>query len=282
MKLICLGTGSPEPNPRRASSGYLVEIGGASYLFDMGGGVMDRLIASGRMPWEVDQVFFSHLHSDHMIDLPRYLHACWDKSSDAIIDKITGPAPLQRICEAPFKPGGFLHHDLIARTENQGSVEVYRQRGGVGPRPGPKINVTEIEPGWAYDDEAVHISTFAVQHAGPQLLSLGYRLTEKATGNVLVYPGDSALTSELAEGCKDADLLIHWCFREVDDTRFDTITRLSPDAAQIGDFARANGVKRLLLTHFRPSMDAELAREQAQKAFGGEVVIAEDLMEITL
>ncbi len=26
MKIICLGTGSPEPNIRRASSGYLIEI----------------------------------------------------------------------------------------------------------------------------------------------------------------------------------------------------------------------------------------------------------------
>ncbi len=50
MKITLLGMGSPESTPRRASSGYLVEIGGDRILLDCGGGVVSRLIESGRRP----------------------------------------------------------------------------------------------------------------------------------------------------------------------------------------------------------------------------------------
>jgi len=50
MKLTVLGSGSPEAYARRASSGYLLEVGEDRILFDCGGGVVDNLIRSGRLP----------------------------------------------------------------------------------------------------------------------------------------------------------------------------------------------------------------------------------------
>ena len=56
MKITLLGTGSPEANARRASSGYLVESGDDVILFDCGGGVFDRLLQAGYKP-----VSYTHL-----------------------------------------------------------------------------------------------------------------------------------------------------------------------------------------------------------------------------
>ncbi len=280
MKLICLGTGSPDPSPTRASSGYLVEVAEASYLFDMGGGSLDNLIRSGRKPWEIRHLFFSHLHSDHMIDLPRYLHLVWDQTSLPVFQNIAGPAPLATLCAAPFREGGFLHHDIAARTLHPGSVEVYRERGGQGPRPGPAFDIDEINAGWSYEDDLVKIGTFSVAHAEPYLRSVGYRVACKTSGKVLVYPGDSALTPELADGCRGADLLIHWCYRAKGDARFSTIMQLAPDAAQVGAFAKQCGVGHLVLTHFRPSMNPAEARAQAEETFAGPVTLAEDLLAL--
>ena len=47
MKLTILGSGSPEAHVRRASSGYLVEVGNDRILFDCGGGVFDNLLRYG-------------------------------------------------------------------------------------------------------------------------------------------------------------------------------------------------------------------------------------------
>ncbi len=59
MKITLLGTGSPESTPSRASSGYLVEIGGDRILLDCGGGVVSRLIESGRRPGDITHLFFT-------------------------------------------------------------------------------------------------------------------------------------------------------------------------------------------------------------------------------
>ena len=78
MRLTLLGTGCPEPSLRRASSGYMIEVSGERLLFDVGGGVFDRLLQAGVMPTEIDRLFLSHLHSDHMMDYARLVHAQWD------------------------------------------------------------------------------------------------------------------------------------------------------------------------------------------------------------
>ncbi|MEZ5676915.1 MAG: MBL fold metallo-hydrolase, partial [Thalassovita sp.] len=79
MKLTVLGSGSPEAYLRRASSGYLLDIGDDVVLFDCGGGVYDNLLRAGRKPSEITHIFFSHLHSDHMMDYARLIHAAWDE-----------------------------------------------------------------------------------------------------------------------------------------------------------------------------------------------------------
>jgi len=92
MRLTVLGSGSPEAYGRRASSGYLLEIGTDRILFDCGGGVVDNLLRSGRLPRDITHLFFTHYHSDHMMDYARLVHAAWDEGAPPL--KVLGPAPL--------------------------------------------------------------------------------------------------------------------------------------------------------------------------------------------
>ena len=80
MKITCLGTGTPESHKRRASSGYLVEIGDDRILLDCGV-VWSRLIEAGAQPGDITHLFFTHLHSDHMMDYARLIHAAWDEKA---------------------------------------------------------------------------------------------------------------------------------------------------------------------------------------------------------
>ena len=115
MKLTILGSGSPEAYTRRASTGYLLEVGKDRILFDCGGGVVDNLIRSGRLPKDITHLFFTHYHSDHMMDYARLVHAAWDEGGAPI--KVFGPKPLKDITEGHFGRNGVLSHDLRARTE---------------------------------------------------------------------------------------------------------------------------------------------------------------------
>ncbi|MEO0682858.1 MAG: MBL fold metallo-hydrolase [Pseudomonadota bacterium] len=283
MRVVCLGTGTPEPWAPRASSGYLVETGNETLLLDCGGGVFDNLLRSGRMPGDVDRLLFSHLHSDHMIDYPRLAHARWDTGEGAAL-KVHGPAPLAEITRRCFGPEGWLAHDLSARTELDGSKAVWLARGGALPRPWPAPEVQEIGPGDVVEGDGWRATTCEVPHAQPWLTCMALRID--AGGRSVVYSGDAGPSADLEAMSAGADLLIHWCYRFSEETVSDYIADRSPLPADIAAMATRAGVRRLALTHLRVHMDTPEKRAQAlaemRGAFEGDAVIAEDLMEFHL
>ena len=288
MKVTLLGTGSPEPNANRASSGYLVNIGDDTILLDCGGGVFDRLLQADHTPSDVTHLFFSHLHSDHMMDYARLIHAAWDESADDYGRppvKVFGPPPLKTINKKLFGKDGVFATDLSARTEHSGSQEVWLARGGSLPRAWPNPDITHIEPGYRYvSDNGWTLSSCQVPHAQPQLECLAFRIDYQ--GKSFVYSGDAALCSELETLAANCDVLLHWCYRQYGDQRSPTIAKLSPDPVQIAQLATRIGAGKLYLTHLRNNMDTEEShkdiRAQLSEHFSGESHIAQDLMTISL
>ena len=284
MKITFLGTGSPEPSPRRASSGYLVEVGGERLLLDVGGGVYDRLIQAGLGPTKVDRLFFSHLHSDHMMDYARLVHGGWDAGKGLLGSKplaVFGPPPIGEIHQRLFGDQGVFAHDIAARVGFPGSQEIWVERGGSLPRPGPVVDLTEIEPGFEIETEAWKLTSISVPHAQPFLVCMAYRITDKATGTSVVYSGDAGLDQAFADFCAGADMLVHWCYRMGHEVFNEHVMKFSPAPADIAAMAQSRGVKQLALTHMRSSVDDlghhAQALADAREHFAGPLVIAEDL-----
>ncbi|MEM1274488.1 MAG: MBL fold metallo-hydrolase [Pseudomonadota bacterium] len=277
MKLTVLGSGSPEAYARRASSGFLVEIGDDRILFDCGGGVFDNLVRAGFRPSDITHLFLSHLHTDHMIDYPRLVHAAWDEGAPPL--KVWGPAPIVRQTELLFGKDGVLAPDLEARTELDASKEVWRSRGGLLPRRWPSPEVVEVEPGFSVAGEGWTLTSCAVPHAQPAFDCMAFSV--ETDGKKLVYSGDAARCDTLDALAQDADLLIHWCYRLSTDNLHPALVALCPTPADIVQMAEAAGVKRLVLSHFRVHMDAPenhaRARADLTAHFSGPIAIAEDL-----
>src|SRR5262245_24185722 len=78
ITITLLGT-APGPPVRvgRIGISTLVEAGGERFLFDAGYGALEGLVQSGRPMDAVTKVFVTHLHSDHVIDLPALLLLPW-------------------------------------------------------------------------------------------------------------------------------------------------------------------------------------------------------------
>ena len=72
MRIRLLGTGTPTPSLKRMSSGYLVETGERKILFDFGPGAYHRMLEAGVKPVEITDVFFTHLHYDHVGNLEKF------------------------------------------------------------------------------------------------------------------------------------------------------------------------------------------------------------------
>lgn len=277
MKLTILGSGSPESYARRASSGYLLDVGNDRILFDCGGGVVDNLLRSGGVPKDITHLFFTHYHSDHMMDYARLVHAAWDEGAAPL--KVFGPKPLKDITSGYFGPNGVLSNDLRARTELTQSQQVWVARGGTLPRPWPAPEVTEIEPGFSFEGDGWRLTSARATHAQPILECLGFALT--ANGKKFVYSGDTGINSDITKLCQNADFLLHWCYRGSGEELHPALMAFSPDPSEVARMAQGAGVKRLYLSHFRVHMDKQSEHHKAQADlaahFKGQSGIVEDL-----
>jgi ribonuclease BN (tRNA processing enzyme) len=282
MKLTVLGSGSPEAYARRASSGYLLEVGDDRILFDCGGGVVDNLIRSGRLPRDITHLFFTHYHSDHMMDYARLVHAAWDEGGAPI--RVFGPKPLKAITEGYFGRDGVLNNDLRARTELKQSQQVWVARGGSLPRQWPAPEITEIEPGFTYEGDGWKLGSARATHAQPILECLGFSV--EAGGKKFVYSGDTGINRDISALCQNADFLLHWCYRGSGETLHPALQAFSPDPGEVARMARQAGVKRLYLSHFRIHMDSEAGHKSAfadlAEHFDGESGIVEDLQSFQI
>ncbi|MBN1212897.1 MAG: ribonuclease Z [candidate division Zixibacteria bacterium] len=73
INFTILGTSSGMPQPGRACSGYVLQTGPELSLIDCGGGVSAAFTANGFDPLQVERVFISHTHPDHVSDLPLFI-----------------------------------------------------------------------------------------------------------------------------------------------------------------------------------------------------------------
>src|SRR6478736_3253860 len=67
---ILTGTGVPHPRPGRAGAGVLVRCDGVALQFDAGRATVLRLVEAGISPSDLSALFVTHVHSDHVVDLP--------------------------------------------------------------------------------------------------------------------------------------------------------------------------------------------------------------------
>ena len=84
MKVTLLGTGSPVPSLKRASAGYMVEVGSDVVLIDHGPGCFRNMMQAGIAVTDVTHVIFSHLHFDHCADFIRLFFHRWDIGSPGL------------------------------------------------------------------------------------------------------------------------------------------------------------------------------------------------------
>ena len=90
MQIILLGTGTPILDSTRQQSALLVDIGDEKLLFDAGRGVTSQMARAGIQPQQVDAVFITHHHYDHISDLGEFLLTAWHNGRETPLN-LYGP-----------------------------------------------------------------------------------------------------------------------------------------------------------------------------------------------
>ncbi len=234
------GTGVPHPSPGRAGPGVLVRHGETALQFDAGRGTMIRLAEAGTGAHELDALFVTHVHSDHVVDLADVVMTRWIQGTL----HPAGPLPIYAVDGEPARFAAAMLDpfvdDIAVRVEH---VQEHAPVLDIRPFALPASPV-EV---WRSDDGSVIVEAVGVHHE-PVRAAVGFRITTPS--GVVVISGDTRVCDEVHDLAAGADVLVHEACRVsamqplIEGTPFEQIFDYHADTVALGRLAQAAGVRR--------------------------------------
>jgi ribonuclease Z len=267
-----LGTGTPAVRVHRSGPSTMVQAGGETLLFDVGRGTVLRLQQAGVRFDQVDDVFLTHLHSDHLVGLPDLWLSGWVLGRRDLPLKIWGPHGTESL----------LEHLALAFSYD---IDIRSNGSAKLPPGGVETVVTEINEGVVYQKSGVTVTAFDVDHE-PVKPAFGSRVDYG--GHSVVISGDTLFSQNLIKHAKGVDVLIHEVAyaNEVERNKpflkYVVSTHTTPqEAAQIFSATKPRLAVYTHVITWDVSSDSQLVPE-TKKTYAGEVVTGEDLMVIEI
>ena len=263
-----LGSGGPRVNPDRASSSYVLWIGAqAKILVDMGGGAFLRFGQAQAKLSDLSLVAISHLHPDHVSDLPALLWLSHQARKDPL--PIAGPSGND---VAPSFPT-FLSRLFDEKT---GAFQVLGptlgatqgERGGGVRLDVGVIDVTKADPSIVFDRQGVTVTALGIPHG--DIPTLAYRVQTRDVS--VVFSSDQTGTNKrFVEFAKGANVLVMHL-----NIAAGAISPSHASPAVVGRVAQDAGVGRLIVSHISQfNLDAAIA--ELKKFYTGPLTVGADL-----
>lgn len=287
ITVVTCGTGTPIPS-ERSQSCTAVFANGLFLLFDAGDGAARSMERSLLPVAEVDAVFLTHFHSDHVADVGEVASRSWILGRTAPLPIFGGEGVARIVAgyEAVYAA------DDVYRTAHHG--EDILPPGSARPEAHP-IGDPGEGTRTVFERDGVTVTAFRVNHA-PVTPAFGYRVD--FAGRSVVLSGDTTATASLLEASREADLLVaevmnrdilqaaECSFGRLGDDRNRRLVRdlqtYHVSTGEIAQLAESAGVRKLVLTHLVPSLDNDDPRAEAffadpvRAVFSGEVVVGRD------
>jgi len=272
LKVILLGSGAgPRVDLQQFGPSILVEAGVERFLFDCGRGSTLRMTQLGISHGSISRLFLTHLHSDHVIQIPDLLLTGWVGGGRKIPLEVWGPEGTT---------------DMMDHLQQAFAFDIHMRRDIDEKVPGGGIQVIshDITEGIVFDKAGIKVTAFIVDHS-PVKPAFGYRVDYR--GHSVVLSGDTRVSDNLIRFAKGADVIVH----EVLDA--ETVTNWFPNNPQLvaailakhttpeqaGEiFARIK--PRLAVYSHAPN--AERVITQTKKTYSGPLQGAEDLLTIEI
>lgn len=271
--VVILGTGTPVPDASRSGPGVAVIYNGEAYVFDAGGGMVQRAIEASERhgiealyPTNIRHLFITHLHSDHTLDYPELASTLWWRRENQLM--AWGPEGLAEMSNGMYE---MMGRDISLRTSGKQPVinpDYYQ------------VDVTEISEGVVLERDGLVIEAFEVPH-GDIDPAFGYRVT--TPDKTIVISGDTAYSEKLMKMAEGADLLIHEvisasALANLSDfwqSYHGSSHTLTTELAELASKARP---KLLVLYHVLfYGASEESVMEEIRAGYDGDAVLADDL-----
>ncbi len=269
-QVLILGSGTPNAEAERVSSGVAIAVDDQPHLFDCGHGVVQRVVQAheaGLINWDttdLTRLFVTHLHADHTVGLPDLLFTPWIHGREEKLIAY-GPAGFKRMAR----------HIVLAYAEN------IREHRAAHPSSemGCQIDAHEISEGICYSDERVEVLALRADHG--DLEAFSFKVV--TASGVVVISGDTKPVPAFVEWARGCDMLIHEVYSSSQFADRPAAwqqyhARVHTSTAELAALAREIQPGRLLLYHqlfWGLQPDALVA--EVKRHYDGEVISASDL-----
>ena len=296
IRVVFLGTAASRPTVGRNVSGVLVHRLGESLLFDCGEGTQRQMMRYGT-GFAVHDIFFTHMHADHLLGLPGLLRTMGLQDRQEPMNLYCARGERRIVDEAVHLGVERVSFDVrIHELDPGGAVEregydivPFRTRHGrrsLGYALVEHDRLGRFDPERARELGIPEGPLFGRLHKGETVEVDGRAITPDEVvgpgrpGRRVVYTGDTRPIGATVEHARDADLLIHeatFADEEQDRAR-ETEHSTAREAAEV---AREAGAARLVLTHISPryGTDPFVLEREAREVFP-ETRVARDGLEI--
>jgi ribonuclease Z len=281
LEVTFLGTGASVPSARRSTAAVLLARGGDRLLFDCGEGTQRQMQRSLGLV-QVDEIYLTHFHADHMLGLPGLLKT-YDLHDREAPLRIYGPPGLKDLFTVLRPLIGRLRYPLSLEELRAGeridhdeyAVESYEAAHNV--RAFGWALVEDERPG-RFDPEAAKAAgvregpDFARLQRGEEVqgsertVSPDQVMGQSRPGRVVVVTGDTAPSPGTVVAAADAELLIHDASFAEEDAQRAAETGHST-LGQAAAVATEAHVQMLALVHISSRYHVGKVLEEAREVF---------------
>jgi ribonuclease BN (tRNA processing enzyme) len=271
-----LGSGGPALNPERASASYLLWVGGqARMLVDMGGGAYLRFAQSRAKTSDLALVAISHLHPDHVSDLPAFLWLSHTVRTEPL--PIVGPSAGKGAAGPAGNDVAPDFQTFLSRLFDDKSGAFQVLGGALGGKGnGVRLNVSTVdvlktEPTKVFEGGGLKVTALGIPHAN--MPTIAYRV-ETPDGSVVFSSDQNGTDPRFVDFARDAATLI--MHLQVPAGTANNPLHAAP--AVIGRIARDAHVRRLIVSHIGlagPVLEAAVA--DLKTVYPGPLTVGADL-----
>ena len=265
MKVVLLGTGTPNPDPKRSGPALAIITEDRAYVVDFGPGVVRRGIEAQIRPSQMTRGFITHLHSDHTVGYPDFI------MTPAVVGRTE---PLQ-----VFGPKGL--ESMTQHILEAYSKDIQERLEGLEPasRDAYTVIAKEISEGGVYMEGGLEVEAFLVDHGG--LEAFGYKFSFGSKS--IVISGDTRPCKNLIEHAQGCDILIHEVystagFQKRPENWQQYHRAVHTSAGELGDVAGEIEPRLRVLYHqlFWGTSEQDLVAEVSER-YDGQVISGRDL-----
>jgi ribonuclease Z len=257
VKVTFLGTGAAFTTNRRTNVALLVQEDDVNFMLECGPTAVYQLDQACSAADQINYLFISHRHGDHILGLPSFLLLHSLGGAPGTLN-ILGSTDVVQVGQELVQ---LAYPELTKRLSSVNWVDL------------PVDQASSMELG-----SALKFSTLPVPHSTSAPV-LALRLEFQTSGRSVVYTGDTIYNEETSAFAAGCDLLVHEAnFSETLHPGIDAASYGHSTARQAGLIASHAQCRILALVHLSPDYTGreDKVRADAAQEFDGQIIIPSD------